>query len=67
MALFCNINAKNIVQALDVSNIYELPLVLNKENLDERVLFALNIKKYKKANLKKWRKICKLQKNPKTQ
>ena len=65
MALFCNISAKNIIQALDVTNIYELPLVLNKENLDERVLYNLNIKKYKKANLKKWREISNLQKNPK--
>ena len=33
MALFCNISAKNIIQAIDVTNIYELPLVLNKEKL----------------------------------
>ena len=39
--------------------------MLNKENLDERVLYNLNIKKYKKANLKKWREISNLQKNPK--
>ena len=65
MALFCNISAKNIIQAIDVTNIYELPLVLNKEKLDERVLYNLNIKKYKKANLKKWQEISNLQKNPK--
>ena len=65
MALFCNISAKNIIQAIDVNNIYELPLVLNKENLDERVLHNLDIKKYKKANLKNWKKISYLQKNPK--
>ncbi len=65
MALFCNISAKNIIQALDVTNIYELPLVLNKENLDKRVLDNLEIKKYKKANLKNWKKITYLQKNPK--
>ena len=65
MALFCNISAKNIIQALDVTSIYELPLVLNKENLDERILYNLDIKKYKKANLKNWKKISYLQKNRK--
>ncbi len=66
IALFCNISSKNIIQALDVKSIYELPLVLNKEKLDERVLFNLDINKYKKANLKKWERISFLQKNPKS-
>ena len=66
IALFCNISAKNIIQALDVTNIYELPLVLHKENLDKRVLYNLDVKKYKKANLKNWKKISYLQKNPKS-
>ncbi|MAH89526.1 MAG: CTP synthetase [Pelagibacterales bacterium] len=65
IALFCNISSKNIIQALDVKSIYDLPLVLNKEHLDERVLFNLGVTKYKKADLKNWEKISLLQKNPK--
>ena len=65
IALFCNISVKNIIQALDVNSIYELPLVLNKEGLDKRVLLNLKIKTKKDSNLKHWEKISYIKQNPK--
>ena len=34
IALHCNIEEEEVIQALDVSNIYEVPLALHKEGLD---------------------------------
>ncbi len=65
IALFCNIDSKNIIQAIDVNSIYELPLVLQKEGLDSRVLKNLNCKKKKKTDLSKWTNVIQIRNNPK--
>ncbi len=66
IALFCNISVQNIIQALDVKSIYELPLVLNKEGLDKRVLNSLKLKTIKNADLGQWKKISFINNNPKS-
>jgi CTP synthase len=43
IALFCNIEAESVITAIDVANIYELPLHLHEEGLDERILQKLGI------------------------
>ncbi len=65
IALFCNINIKNIIQAVDVDSIYELPTFLNAEGLDSRVLESFNIKSKNKANLISWNKISLIKSKPK--
>ena len=40
---FCNVQEECFVNAVDVSSIYELPLVLHEENLDEIIVKLLNI------------------------
>ena len=63
IALFCNINEKNIIQAVDLKSIYALPVFLHSEKLDERVLEILKIiKKSKLPNLEKWKRIIHQQK-----
>lgn len=53
IALFCNVDVEAVVEASDVKNIYEVPLALKKEGLDDLVLKKLNIKLADK-NLKAW-------------
>ena len=65
IALFCNINSKNIIQAIDVDSIYELPLVLQKEGLDKRVLLNLSCDEKGNSNLSKWIKVIETEKSPK--
>ncbi len=65
IALFCNISVKNIIQAMDVKSIYDLPLVLNKEGLDKRVLDSLKLKTKNEADLDHWKKISFINENPK--
>jgi len=43
IALFCNVEEKDVIQVVDSEHIYYVPLALNKERLDERVVEKLNI------------------------
>jgi len=43
IALFCNIEAEAVFTAIDVENIYELPLRLHEEGADDRILKKLGI------------------------
>ena len=43
IALFCNVEAKSVITAIDVDSIYEVPLCLHEEGVDDRILEKLGI------------------------
>lgn len=43
IALFCNVEEKAVITASDEKHIYEVPLALHKQGLDEQVVEKLNI------------------------
>ena len=43
IALFCNVEPESVITAIDVESIYEVPLHLHEEGLDDRVLEKLGI------------------------
>ncbi len=43
IALFCNVQPNEVITAIDVDTIYEVPLRLHAEGLDDRILEHLNI------------------------
>lgn len=43
ISLFCNVKVESVITCRDVSSIYELPLLLHHEGLDERIVEALNM------------------------
>ncbi len=43
IALFCNVEANSVISAVDVDNIYEVPLKLHAEGVDDRILEKLGI------------------------
>ncbi len=53
ISLFCNVEQQNVIQAIDVDNIYEVPLRFEKEGLTDKILKQLNLIS-KKKDLKKW-------------
>jgi len=53
IALFCNVDVEAVIEAADVKHIYEVPLALKKEGLDELILKKLNIKLADKG-IKNW-------------
>ncbi|MFN9066190.1 MAG: CTP synthetase, partial [Bdellovibrionales bacterium] len=56
IALFCSVPVNRVVAAQDSATIYEVPLVLHKEKLDESLAEFLNLK-VSKSNLKGWQNI----------
>ena len=57
IALFCNINYQDVISALDVDTIYQVPLTFSKQKLDDRVCSFFSLKSKKRPNLSKWKKI----------
>ena len=53
IALFCNVREESVITGRDVETIYEVPMALHKEGLDERIVEALNIWT-KKPDLSAW-------------
>ncbi|HSW35133.1 MAG TPA: CTP synthase [Candidatus Limnocylindrales bacterium] len=56
IALFCNIKPHEVVENLDASIIYEVPLLLQEQNLDQMVLDKLSLECPSAAMLE-WRRI----------
>jgi len=66
IALFCNVKPEAVIEALDASTIYEVPLIMMHEKLDEIVLKKLNITDYQEAELTKWKEFLNKLKYPKS-
>jgi len=64
IGLFCNIEPDNVIEARDVSNIYEVPLEFAREKFDERVIRLLRLRP-KEAELERWYKLMRRIKEPK--
>ena len=54
LALFCNVEVDSVIQSIDASTIYEVPLLMKNEKLDQVVLRKLNLKSSNNTNLEKW-------------
>lgn len=63
VALFCNVNLESVIQSIDVDTIYEVPLLMQEENLDKTVLARLNLEPKANLNLKPWRSFVEKLKN----
>jgi len=53
ISLFCNVEEENVIQAIDVDNIYEVPLRFEKEGLTDKIMEQLHLEG-KRENLKEW-------------
>ena len=54
LSLFCNLPKENIIDCVDANNIYEIPLNLHAQNIDELILKQFKLPE-NKANLKDWK------------
>lgn len=55
IALFCNVKVEAVIEAMDASTIYEVPLKMLQEKLDTTVLKLLHINGYAAPDLVKWK------------
>lgn len=58
LSIFCNLSKNKIIAAPDVDSIYDVALNFKKENLDDRIIEILKLKKRKENDqLEKWREL----------
>src|SRR5690606_25062568 len=65
LAQFCNVALENVIECKDLETIYEVPIYLQKQDFDDVVLKALDLKNDKDADLKDWKNFLKRYQNPK--
>jgi len=63
VALFCNVDVDAVVQSVDVSTIYEVPLMMQEQGMDETVLRKMGMEVGEKPSLKSWRDFLDKKKN----
>jgi len=54
IALFCNVEPSAVIESIDASSIYEVPLLMKAEKLDEVVIRKLKIEAVKEPDLVSW-------------
>lgn len=55
VALFCNVTPDAVIEAMDASSIYEVPLNMAREKLDRLVLKKLKLRPTQSADLSRWK------------
>lgn len=65
VALFCNVDRNSVIESIDVSTIYMVPILMLQEKLDIIVLKKLDLVLNKEPGLRKWKTFLKKLKNPK--
>lgn len=65
VALFCNVTADAVIEALDAPSIYEVPLKMAREKLDILVLRKLKLRPPHRADLSSWKAFLNRLNNPK--
>ncbi|MFT5913896.1 MAG: CTP synthase [Flammeovirgaceae bacterium] len=64
IALFCNVSLNAVVESIDAESIYDVPLLMRKERLDDIVLEKLGLPNVPKPNLDTWKQFLGKLKNP---
>lgn len=64
IALFCNIREENVITALDVSSIYQVPIAYSREGMDKGVCRHFGIACNNDADLSKWEDILEKIRHP---
>ncbi|MDO8497697.1 MAG: CTP synthase [bacterium] len=55
-ALFCNMHPENIISTPDVKSVYEVPLVLQEQQIETKIMQKLGLK-VKRADMSEWKKL----------
>ena len=64
IALFCNVKPDSVIEAADAKSIYEVPLLMQKQQLDIICLKKLNITWYPEPDLTLWKGFLDKLQNP---
>ncbi len=64
VALFCNVDANAVMESIDVPTIYEVPLKMHEQHLDEVVLDKLNLPAETEPDMAAWTAFVEKVKHP---
>lgn len=64
IALFCNVNINAVIESIDASSIYSVPLLMMKEQLDKTVLSKLKLPSKNEPDMDSWKDFLGRLKNP---
>ena len=64
IALFCNVNVNAVIESVDASTIYEVPLLMMKEQLDKVVMNKLKLPSKHEPDMQAWKDFLGKLKNP---
>lgn len=65
VALFCNVSPNAVIESKDASSIYDVPLMMQEEELDKVVLEKIGLPSKDEPELKNWKDFLFKLKNPK--
>ncbi|PJA46197.1 CTP synthase [Candidatus Uhrbacteria bacterium CG_4_9_14_3_um_filter_50_9] len=60
LSVFCNVKPNDVISAPDVSSIYHIPAMFEKQGLSDEMLKKFGVKP-KKSDLSKWKKMAEVQ------
>lgn len=66
IALFCNIKTRHVIESIDASTIYDVPILMKREELDKVALDKLDLPQRRDPELIKWREFLTRFKEPKS-
>lgn len=67
VALFCNVKPGHVIQSIDAWSIYQVPLNMHEEHLDELVVRHLQIENFAQPDMTAWNGFLARLKNPKSE
>ena len=67
LALFCNVKREAVIQSIDASTIYDVPILMQEEGLDTVTLKKLALPDNVVPDLTKWNQFLQWHKNPKNE
>jgi CTP synthase len=65
LALFCNVRREAVIQSIDASTIYDVPILMQEEGLDTVALKKLGLPDDTEPDLTRWNEFLNRHKNPK--
>lgn len=67
VALFCNVKPGHVIQSIDAWSIYQVPLNMHEEHLDELVIRHLEVENFAQPEMDEWKAFLNRLKHPKTE
>ncbi len=64
VALFCNVDANAVMESIDVPTIYEVPLKMHEQHLDEVILQKLDLPAVQEPDMEAWKAFVDRVKHP---